>query len=129
MSTIFTKIINREIPGNFVYEDEKCVVFATIEPISPGHVLVVPREEVDNFVDADPALISHLFQVAQKIGQAATKAFAKERAGILVAGFDVPHLHIHVVPANSAAEMDISRAAAAPQEEIAAAMDRLRAAL
>ena len=75
MSTVFTKIINGELPGNFAWQDEKCVVFATIEPRSPGHMLVVPREEVDNYLDADPDLLAHLAKIVQIIGQAGCRAF------------------------------------------------------
>lgn len=101
MSTIFTQIINGEIPGNFVWADEVAVAFGTIEPRSPGHMLVVPREEVDNFLDASPEIIEHCSRVAQIIGQAGRRAFGVPRALIVVAGFDVPHLHIHVIPTAS----------------------------
>ncbi|WP_252865333.1 HIT family protein [Mobiluncus mulieris] len=91
----------RRTAGNFAWQDEKCVVFATIEPRSPGHMLVVPREEVDNYLDADPDLLAHLAKIVQIIGQAGCRAFGAPRAFIAVAGFDVPHLHIHVIPTDS----------------------------
>ena len=129
MASVFTKIINGEIPGNFVWQDDQCVVFATIEPRSDGHMLVVPREEVDNYLDADPALIGHLAQVAQIIGQAGRDAFNVPRALIVVAGFDVPHLHIHVVPTGTMKVLHPDAKVAADQDKIKANCDKLRGAL
>ncbi|MCQ9163325.1 MULTISPECIES: HIT family protein [unclassified Arthrobacter] len=99
MSTLFTKIINGDIPGRFVWKDETCVSFLTIGPLTDGHVLVVPREEVDKWTDASPELVGHLMGVSQTIGQAQLAAFGAPRAGLIVAGFEVEHLHVHVFPA------------------------------
>ncbi|WP_459612662.1 HIT family protein [Corynebacterium urogenitale] len=100
MASVFTKIINGELPGRFVYRDEKVAAFLTIEPITYGHTLIVPVEEVDRWTDMDPALWAECNAVAQKVGQAIVEAFGTERAGYLIAGFEVPHAHIHVFPAN-----------------------------
>ncbi|QFQ01798.1 HIT-like protein [Corynebacterium urogenitale] len=100
MASVFTKIINGELPGRFVYRDEKVAAFLTIEPIAYGHTLIVPVEEVDRWTDMDPALWAECNAVAQKVGQAIVEAFGSERAGYLIAGFEVPHAHIHVFPAN-----------------------------
>ena len=100
MSSVFTKIINGEIPGRFVYRDDTAVAFLTIEPVAYGHTLIVPVEEVDKWTDLKPELWAHLNEVAQKVGQAVTESFDCERAGYLIAGFEVPHAHIHVFPAN-----------------------------
>ncbi|MFC8303102.1 HIT family protein [Specibacter sp. NPDC057265] len=99
MSTLFSKIIAGEIPGRFVWKDEECVSFLTIGPITDGHVLVVPRLEVDKWTDAPPELLAKLATVAQSIGQAQLEAFGAPRAGVMLAGFEVEHLHIHVFPA------------------------------
>ncbi|WP_449373393.1 HIT family protein [Arthrobacter psychrolactophilus] len=99
MSTLFSKIIAGEIPGRFVWKDEDCVAFLTIGPITDGHVLVVPRQEVDKWTDAAPELMAKLTAVSQTIGQAQLAAFGAPRAGVIVAGFEVEHLHIHVFPA------------------------------
>lgn len=99
MSTLFSKIIAGEIPGRFVWKDEDCVSFLTIGPITEGHVLVVPRQEVDKWTDATPELMAKLTAVSQTIGQAQLAAFGAPRAGVIVAGFEVEHLHIHVFPA------------------------------
>ena len=110
MSTVFTKIINGDLPGRFVYRDDKVVAFLTIEPIAPGHTLVVPIEEVDKWTDASPELWVHLNEVAQKVGQAVVTAFDAPRAGYLIAGFEVPHAHIHVFPANDMSGYTLSTA-------------------
>ena len=110
MSTLFTKIINGEIPGRFVWKDEHAVAFLTISPITHGHTLVVPREEINHWVDAPAELMGHLVAVAGHIGRAQVRAFGSERAGLMVAGFEVPHLHVHVWPTNSLADFDLARA-------------------
>ncbi|BBZ31604.1 HIT family protein [Mycolicibacterium confluentis] len=99
MSTVFTKIINRELPGRFVYEDDEFVAFLTIEPMTQGHTLVVPRAEIDQWQDIDSATYGRLMTVSQRIGQAVVRAFDAPRAGLLIAGLEVPHLHVHVFPA------------------------------
>lgn len=99
LSTLFTKIINGEIPGRFIWKDEDCVSFLTIGPLTDGHVLVVPREEVDNWTDASPELMTKLMAVSQTVGQAQVSAFGAPRAGVIIAGFEVEHLHVHVFPA------------------------------
>lgn len=98
MASVFTKIINRELPGRFVYEDDEFVAFLTIEPMSQGHTLVVPRAEIDQWQDVDPATYGRLMAVSQRIGQAVVRAFDAPRAGLLLAGLEVPHLHVHVFP-------------------------------
>lgn len=99
MSSIFTKIINRELPGRFVYEDDEVVAFLTIEPMTQGHTLVVPRAEVDNWQNIEPALFNRVMGVSQRIGKAVCHAFGADRAGVIIAGLEVPHLHVHVFPA------------------------------
>ena len=130
MATVFTKIILGELPGRFVYEDERCVGFLTIAPLKPGHVLVVPREEVDHWPDADPALFTHLMGVAHIVGRAVTKAFSPKRVGLMIAGLEVPHLHIHVSPLETMADMDFANADGnAKPEDLDAAEHKIRAAL
>lgn len=99
MASVFTKIINREIPGRFVYEDDEVVAFLTIEPMTQGHTLVVPRAEIDNWQDVEPGVFANVMAVAQRIGKAQSKAFDVERTGLIIAGLEVPHLHVHVFPA------------------------------
>jgi diadenosine tetraphosphate (Ap4A) HIT family hydrolase len=130
MPTLFTRIINREIPGRFVYEDEQCVAFLTIAPIRPGHTLVVPRAEIDHWLDLPPALTAHLFQIAQKVGRAIQHAFPCEKVGLLIAGLEVPHTHLHLVPANTISDLDFAQQnASASPAELDAAAQLIRTAL
>lgn len=99
MASVFTKIINRELPGRFVYEDDEIVAFLTIEPMTPGHTLVVPRAEIDNWQSVDPAVFGRVMAVSQRIGRAVCTAFGAQRSGVIIAGLEVPHLHVHVFPA------------------------------
>jgi diadenosine tetraphosphate (Ap4A) HIT family hydrolase len=98
MSTVFTKIINGQMPGRFVYEDDEVVAFLTIQPMTQGHTLVVPRAEIDNWQDVDQPVFGRVMAVAQLIGRAVCRAFDTARAGVIIAGLEVPHLHVHVFP-------------------------------
>lgn len=130
MSTLFSKIINGQIPGRFVWKDEHCVAFLTIGPITHGHTLVVPRAEIDKWTEAPTDLMSHLIDVAGIIGRAQVRGFGSERAGLMVAGFEVPHLHVHVWPTNSLADFDLARADNDPDPAtMDANAEKLRAAL
>ena len=117
MSTVFTKIIDGEIPGTFVHRDERCVAFMSINPIAPGHVLVVPIEEVDHWVDASPDLVAHLFAVTHRIADAQRRAFPCERIGLIIAGYEVPHAHIHSIPTNDMGDLSFANAAAGVERD------------
>ena len=106
MASIFTRIIAGELPARFVWKDDLCVVFLSIRPLRPGHALVVPRAEVDHWLDLEPKLLAHLAETAQSIGKAQMAGFKPERIGVLVAGLEVPHCHIHVVPINRVHDLD-----------------------
>ena len=99
MASVFTKIINGELPGRFVYEDDDIVAFLTIEPMTQGHTLVVPRAEIDQWQGVDAKTFARIMEVAQLIGKAVCLAFDTKRAGLIIAGLEVPHLHVHVFPA------------------------------
>lgn len=130
MATIFTRIIGGEIPGHFVWRDDRCVVFLSINPMARGHALVVPIEEVDHWIDLSPDLANHLFTVARTIGRAQARAFACERVGLIIAGYEVPHTHLHVIPTNSMSELSFANAAASVEaDDLAAAAAQLRDAL
>lgn len=96
--TIFTQIIRGESPARFIWSDEECVAFLTIEPRMPGHTLVVPRVEVDRWTDLEEPLVLHLVSVAHKIGLAQREEWGADRAGLMLEGYVVPHMHIHVWP-------------------------------
>jgi histidine triad (HIT) family protein len=107
--TVFSRIIQGEIPGRFVWRDERCVAFLSIAPLRPGHALVVPRDEVNEWTDADDDLVAHLMMVARYIGTAQKVGFDAPRAGLTIAGFEVPHLHVHVFPAWNIDDFDFDR--------------------
>lgn len=110
MATLFTRIIDGEIPGRFVWRDDAAVVFLTVAPIKPGHVLVVPRAEIDHWVDLNDDLAAHLMRVARRIGRAEMDVFNPVRVGMIIAGLEVPHCHLHVIPIDSEAELSFARA-------------------
>jgi histidine triad (HIT) family protein len=130
MATLFTRIINGELPGRFVWRDDRVVAFLTIAPLKPGHVLVVPIEEVDHWIDLEPDLLAHLMEVSQVIGRAVDRAFAPEKVGMMIAGLEVPHVHVHVVPMTSVRDLDFANADSNPSDEsLEEAAERIRAAL
>jgi diadenosine tetraphosphate (Ap4A) HIT family hydrolase len=130
MSTVFTKIIEGEFPGTFVWRDELCVAFMSINPMAPGHVLVVPIEEVDHWVDAPEELVTHLFAVTHTIGLAQRAAFDCDRVGVIIAGYEVPHAHVHVIPTSSMAQLSFANAAASvDRTELDACAGAIRRAL
>ncbi|MFK7919467.1 MAG: HIT family protein [Ilumatobacter sp.] len=117
MSTVFTMIIEGQIPGTFVHRDEHCVVFMSINPMTEGHALVVPIEEIDHWVDASLELSAHLFAVAHRVGLAQRAVFGCEKVGMMIAGYEVPHAHIHLVPTNEMSELSFANAAASVDRE------------
>jgi histidine triad (HIT) family protein len=108
MATIFTQIIEGRLPARFVWKDDQCVVFLSNRPLRPGHSLVVPREEVDHWIDLEPSLLCHLTDVAQAIGKAQMAAFRPARIGMVLAGLEVPHCHFHVVPIWGMRDLDFA---------------------
>lgn len=130
MASIFTKIINREIAGQIVAEDERFIAFLDIMPLALGHTLVVPKQEVDYIFDLDPATLSDLMVFASRVAAAVRKAVPCKRVGVAVIGLEVPHAHVHLVPLNHVDDINFTRAKLRPSaEELAAVADRIRAAL
>lgn len=130
MSTIFTKIIDGDIPGTFVHRDDQCVVFMSINPMAPGHALVVPIREIDHWIDAPPSLVAHLFEVSHRVGLAQQQSFGCEKVGMIIAGYEVPHAHIHLVPTNEMSELSFANAAASvDRDDLEAWAARIRAGL
>lgn len=129
MSTVFTKILDGEIPGRIVYRDDDVAAFLTIEPVAYGHTLIVPVAEVDKWTDLEPRMWARVNEVSQEVGQAVINAFGSERAGYLIAGFEVPHAHIHVFPANDMSGYSLANAMKMDQtdpEQMDAAAAKLR---
>jgi diadenosine tetraphosphate (Ap4A) HIT family hydrolase len=127
---VFSQIIAGQVPARMIWQDDQLIAFLSIAPIRPGHTLVVPRREIDQWTDTDGELLGRCVTVAQIIGRAVKDAFAAPRAGLLIAGFEVPHLHVHVFPAWGMADFDIPSATVEPdQSRLDDAQDRLRGAL
>lgn len=118
MSTIFEKIMNGALPGEFIWEDDSCVAIMTIEPVAPGHALVIPRDPVDKWTDLPATTLDHLMQIAQKIGKAQEEVFQVPRSAVVIAGFEVPHTHIHVIPAETEQAASLALAKPATPEEL-----------
>jgi diadenosine tetraphosphate (Ap4A) HIT family hydrolase len=130
MTTVFTKIINRELPGRFVYEDDEVVAFLTIQPMTQGHTLVVPRAEIDQWQDIDGPTFARVMSTAQLIGKAVCRAFDVERAGVIIAGLEVPHLHVHVFPTRSLSDFGFANVDNNPSpESLDEAQTKIKAAL
>lgn len=130
MASVFSAIINGDLPGRFVWEDDEFVAFLTIAPVTQGHTLVVPRREIDQWQDVDADVFARLTGVAQTVGKAVRAAFDAPRAGLLIAGLEVPHLHVHVFPAYEMGDFDISGADPSPSaESLDEAQEKIRQAL
>ena len=130
MASIFTKIIAGDLPGQFVWKDDRAVAFMSIAPLKPGHTLVVPRDEVYHWIDLDPDLMQHLTGVAHQVGLAIQAAFKPVKVGVTILGLEVPHTHIHVVPISSPFDLDFANAdQRARAEDVAAAAEKIRAGL
>jgi histidine triad (HIT) family protein len=130
VASIFTKIIKGELPGRFVWRDDRAVAFLTIQPLKPGHTLVVPIEEVDHWLDLDPDLAQHLLHVSQQVGRAIDRAFEPAKVGLIIAGLEVSHVHLHVTPIHALQDLNFANADPNPDpSEMDAAAEKIRAAL
>jgi len=128
--TLFSRIIAGEIPGRFVWRSPEVVAFLTIAPIRPGHVLVVPVATIDKWTDLPPAAWAEVSRVAQTIAAAIEPLFECSRIGMIVAGLEVPHCHVHLIPIRTEADLSFARADhGASDEDLDTAADRIRAAL
>lgn len=130
MPSIFTRIINREIPGYIVAEDERYIAFLDINPLVLGHVLVVPKKEIDFIFDIDDESLAGLMLFAKKVAHAVKKAVPCKRVGVAVIGLEVPHTHIHLVPMNTMGDINFTRGKLTPsKEELAKVLDKIKSSL
>jgi diadenosine tetraphosphate (Ap4A) HIT family hydrolase len=129
MASIFTKIIEGEFPGQFVWQDDQAVGLLSINPLRPGHTLIIPRKEVDHWLDLDNRLRAHLMTVAHTVGMAIQAVYQPEKVGLMIAGLEVPHTHIHLVPIWEVNDLDFARAGSATQEELGREAERIRGQL
>jgi diadenosine tetraphosphate (Ap4A) HIT family hydrolase len=130
MPTIFTRIIDGELPGHFVWKDDRTVAFLSINPLKPGHTLVVPRREIDHWIDLDDELRSACMDTAHAVGRALHTVYHPEKVGLMLAGLEVPHAHVHLVPIWGVHDLDFANAAARVDPEVLAGeAERIRAGL
>ena len=130
MASIFTRIINGELPGRFVWRDERAVAFLTIQPLKPGHTLVVPIEEVDHWLELEPELARHLLDISQTVGKAIDRAFRPAKVGLIIAGLEVNHVHLHVTPIHALQDLNFANADWNPDPaDLDAAAEKIRGAL
>ena len=129
MASIFTRIIQGEIPCEKIAENDRFFAFLDIRPISSGHTLVVPKIEVDNLFDLNPEYLQGMLPFAQKIAKALEKAVPCQRIGMMVAGFEVPHAHLHLVPIRQEGDLSFSKARPASKEELQIVSKAVRAEL
>lgn len=127
MASIFTKIINREIPGHIIAEDDKAIAFLDIQPLVKGHTLVVPKKEVDYIFNLEDEEYVHLMRFARKVAGAVEKAIPCIRIGVSVIGLEVPHTHVHIIPLNKMDDINFSRPKLSPdREELAEVAELIR---
>ena len=129
MASIFTQIINRQIPGHFVWEDDLCFSILTIAPIRQGHTMVIPKEEVDHWDDVPEATAAHMMTVCQKIAKAIKTVVPCKRIGVSIVGIEVPHTHIHLMPMDTTADMDFANSGEMSQVLLAETAVSIREAL
>ncbi|RYD52158.1 MAG: HIT family protein [Sphingobacteriales bacterium] len=129
MPSVFSRIVSGEIPAYKISENEHFLAFLDIQPQVPGHTLVIPKVETDSLWDLDASLLQGILLFAQPIAKALERAFDCERCGLSVIGLDVPHVHIHLLPINSARDMHLSPSASGTQPDLAAIQQRILAAL
>lgn len=128
MASIFTKIINGEIPSYKVAEDEQFYAFLDIRPLAKGHTLVIPKKEIDYIFDLDDELLGDMMKFSKRLGLAIEKVVPCKRMGMTVLGLEVPHAHIHLVPINSVYDIDFKKSRVEmTQEEFIALADKIAA--
>ncbi len=128
MPTIFTKIIKGEIPCHKIAENDAYLAFLDIRPVNPGHALVIPKKEVDYIFDVEDELLAGLFVFAKKVAVKIKKIIPCKKVGVMVAGIEVPHAHVHLIPFNDLGELTFARAKAMDNAELAKIAQKIQAA-
>lgn len=130
MSSIFSRIVAKEIPAHIVAENENYLAFLDINPLVEGHTLVIPKKEVDYIFDLDDEMLAGLHVFAKKVAKAIESVIECERIGITVIGLEVPHTHVHLIPINNVDDMNFGRMKLSPsKEELAEMADKISKAL
>lgn len=129
MPTIFTKILAGEIPAHKILENDRYLAFLDIRPVNPGHTLVIPKQEIDYIFDIEDELLKGLMIFAKKVAKAIKQTIPCQKVGIMVAGIEVPHAHIHLIPIDGVSDLNFARAKPMPQAELASTAAKIRANL
>jgi len=129
MSTIFAKILNGEIPCHKIAEDDRFFAFFDIRPVRPGHTLVIPKREIDYLFDMDDATLGGIFLFARPIAKAIQQVVPCQKVGVMVAGLEVRHAHVHLIPINSVGDLNFANARAEEPARLAALAAQVRALL
>ena len=129
MPSLFSRIVQKELSSYGILEDEQFYAFLDIRPVTDGHTLVVPKVEVDQFFDMDLDYLSAILQFAKPVADALKLVTHCDRVGMVVAGFEEPHAHLHLIPADEMADLDFGRARLAPEEALRDMAQRLREVL
>ncbi|MEW6611620.1 MAG: HIT family protein [Pseudomonadota bacterium] len=129
MTTIFTRIVRGEIPAQKLMEDDRYLAFLDVRPVTPGHALVIPKKEHDYIFTLDDETLAGLLPFAKRVVPALERVTGCLRVGVMVAGLEVPHTHVHLIPMNAVSDLNFARAHPASSEELAAMGDKIRAAL
>jgi len=126
MSSIFTKIINKELPSHTVWENDKYIAFLSIKPVNPGHLLLVPKKEIGYIFDMNDEEYKEIFMLAKWLALPLQKATAAKKIGLSVEGFEIEHVHIHLIPINNSGEMDPHRVREATDDELSAVAEKIK---
>lgn len=126
MATIFTKIVNGEIPSYKIAEDEKYFAFLDINPLQKGHVLVIPKQETDYIFDLEPDVLAGLHKFAQRVAKAIKKAIPCKKVAVVVLGLEVPHAHVHLIPMNAESDVRFDKKLQLTKEEFEAIAEKIR---
>ena len=129
MSSVFTQILAGEIPGHFVWQDDLVMAIMTIAPVAKGHLLVIPKQEVNHWDDMPEETAAHIMLVSQKIAKAIKQQFPCKRVGMIIAGIEVPHTHLHLIPINALSDFDFSKAYQAETTELEQSAEKIKSAL
>lgn len=129
MPSLFTRIILGEIPCHKIMEDDRFLAFLDVKPLNPGHTLVIPKQEIDYIFDLEDDLLSDLTRFAKKVAAGIRKAVPCRKVGMMVAGLEVPHAHIHLVPIEAVTDLNFAKAQAVSHESLHAVAANIRAAL
>ncbi len=127
--SVFTKMLNGEIPREIIYQDDTCFVIPTIAPHNPGHCLVITNKQIENWEDLDTKTYVHTMKVAQKVAKAIKAVYNCPKVGIATVGFEVPHVHIHLIPLYKLSDADHSKAKPTVLEEVQPEARKIREAI